>query len=81
MVHGKLIIIDDSPAIIGSMNIDMRSFFLNYEIALFIYSRQIVTQIDKWIYNLINESETGIKSVPVLVEYIEGIARLLAPLL
>ncbi len=81
MVHGKVIIIDDSPAIIGSMNIDMRSFFLNFEIALFIYSKQIVSQLDSWINNLMKNSELGIKKTNMFIEFIEGFVRLLSPLL
>ena len=38
MLHGKAIIMDSSTAVIGSINMDVRSFFLNYEVALLIHS-------------------------------------------
>ncbi len=81
MLHGKVILIDESPAIVGSMNMDMRSFFLNYEIALFIHSKSIVAQLESWIGGLMNESDTGMKSASVFVDYTEGLVRMLAPLL
>ena len=36
MLHAKAIVFDDSLAVIGSANMDMRSLFLNYEVALFV---------------------------------------------
>jgi len=81
MLHGKVILIDESPAIVGSMNMDMRSFFLNYEIALFIHSKSIVAQLESWIGGLMKESDTGIKGASVFMDYAGGLTRLLAPLL
>ncbi|MCE5251413.1 phospholipase D-like domain-containing protein [bacterium] len=81
MMHGKLVIIDDSLGIIGSANMDLRSFFLNYEIALFIYSEDIVRLLDSWAHGLMKESETGVKGPKGITGVFEGFARLLAPLL
>ena len=36
-LHSKVLIIDDDVAGIGSPNVDIRSFFLNFELGLFIY--------------------------------------------
>ena len=38
MVHAKAVVVDDGLAVIGSANMDMRSLFLNYEVALFLNS-------------------------------------------
>jgi cardiolipin synthase A/B len=81
MMHGKVIIVDDSLGVVGSMNMDMRSFFLNYEVALFIYDEHVVKDLDSWVANLMVQSTKGIKKSNVIVEFIEGVARLLAPLL
>jgi cardiolipin synthase len=81
MVHGKVIIVDDAFGIIGSMNMDIRSFFLDYEIALFIDSKRVITQLDNWIHDLMEHCKIGVKAVPVTIEFFEGIGRLFAPLL
>lgn len=81
MLHGKLIIVDDLPGIVGSMNMDMRSLFLNYEIACFIYSERVVTELASWMSGIRQQCEEGVRDVPVPVEFLEGVARLLAPLL
>jgi cardiolipin synthase len=81
MLHGKVILVDNSMGVVGSMNMDVRSFFLNYEIALFVYSEKVVEELGEWINNLISQSVTGIKKAHVVVEFFEGVARLLAPLL
>ena len=39
MLHAKIVLFDDQLAVIGSANMDMRSLFLNYELALFVWSR------------------------------------------
>jgi len=81
MLHGKLILVDDSPAIVGSMNMDMRSLFLNYEIACFIHSERVVAELAAWMAGIRAQCEEGVRDVAVPVEFIEGVGRLLAPLL
>jgi cardiolipin synthase len=81
MVHAKAILVDKTLGIVGSMNMDMRSFFLNYEVALFIYDESTVKELDGWVADLISQSVQGIKKSNIIVEFIEGVARLLAPLL
>ncbi len=81
MMHGKVILIDDSFAIIGSMNMDMRSFFLDYEIALFIDSKQAIPLLDRWVRDAMDHCTIGVKEVSGTVEFFEGIGRLFAPLL
>ena len=38
MLHAKVVVFDDQLAVIGSANMDMRSLFLNYEVALFVWT-------------------------------------------
>ncbi len=81
MIHGKLITIDDEISIVGSVNMDMRSLFLNYEIALFIHSREKFKEFERWSLELIENSETGIKKANSLQEFFEDLTRLFSPLL
>jgi len=81
MLHGKLILADDTLGIIGSMNMDARSFFLNYEAAIFIYSESVVKQLDSWVSDIMSQCKTGVKKASTVGGFIEGVVRLFAPLL
>jgi cardiolipin synthase len=41
MMHSKYVIVDDSMATIGSANMDIRSFHLNYEVTAMFYDRYV----------------------------------------
>jgi cardiolipin synthase len=41
-LHAKGLVADDEVAVAGSANVDMRSFFLNFELGLFLYDRESV---------------------------------------
>ena len=81
MLHGKVILVDTALGIVGSMNTDIRSFFLNYEVAMFIYDENVVRDLDDWVTDIMSQSVQGIKKTNVFIEFLEGVARLLAPLL
>lgn len=44
-VHAKTMVIDDDLAIVGSANMDYRSFDLNFEVNAMMYSRKIAKQL------------------------------------
>jgi cardiolipin synthase len=45
ILHGKLFLVDGNVAGIGSANMDMRSLFVNFEVAAFIYSPNSVRRL------------------------------------
>ncbi len=45
ILHGKHFTIDDDVAVVGSSNMDMRSFSLNYEISVLVHSREFVREL------------------------------------
>lgn len=45
VLHTKCFLVDDRIAVLGSSNMDMRSFGLNYEISLLAYGGDIVDQV------------------------------------
>lgn len=55
VLHAKHFTIDDEVAVIGSSNMDIRSFSLNLEVSLMVYSKQFVKQMrdieDKYFKN------------------------------
>jgi cardiolipin synthase len=81
MVHAKVVLIDDRLAVIGSGNMDMRSLFLNYEVAMFLYSRSPIEATARWIESLTTECTTGLPAPSRASELAENVVRLLSPLL
>ncbi len=82
MVHSKLLVFDRYLAVTGSPNLDIRSMYLNFEIALFHYSPNEIDAVSGWIYQLINNS----RKVSVLPEktfqiWMENLSLLIAPLI
>jgi len=82
MIHAKLGVFDDELAVIGSANVDERSFYLNYEAQLFIYSAGDVAAISQWIRQCMAESaELEITKVSAIRGWAEDLSELVAPLL
>ncbi|SPD76384.1 Phospholipase D/Transphosphatidylase [uncultured Desulfobacterium sp.] len=81
MLHAKAIIMDDRVAITGSANMDMRSLLLNYELALFIYHREVIIQLKDWMQQLMDNCIERSQHKNQTISLIEGVGRLFAPLL
>ena len=45
LLHAKMVVIDDDYCLFGTVNIDMRSFYLNMEVSLAIYTPEMVAQV------------------------------------
>ncbi len=82
MVHAKALVFDNTVAVTGSPNLDMRSLYLNFEIALFHYSAAEIAQTANWMEELIMDAEpVDVESIGFVRECFEGMAGLLSPLL
>jgi cardiolipin synthase len=81
MLHAKVVIFDDQLAIIGSANMDMRSLFLNYEVALFVWAPAEVERIAAWAQGLMSHTQRELPAPAWPVELAENVVRLLSPLL
>jgi cardiolipin synthase len=79
MLHAKLVLIDDDVAILGSANMDMRSLFLDYEIALVVTSAECVAEIETW-YEAVFGRSGDLEQASWGRAWLESLARLLAPL-
>ncbi|HEV3192607.1 MAG TPA: phospholipase D-like domain-containing protein, partial [Polyangiaceae bacterium] len=77
MVHAKAMVVDDDFAYVGSPNFDMRSFYLNYENALCVYSAGAIGQIRIYVDGLLSQC-IG-EGPPARWLALEQIARFLAP--
>ena len=56
-VHAKTMVIDDNLAIIGSANMDYRSFDLNFEVNAMVYGQTVAGQLSEVFANDLQDSE------------------------
>jgi cardiolipin synthase A/B len=84
-IHAKTIVVDDNLSMVGSANMDARSFDLNFEINAVVYSKKICKELSEAYLNDINYSvELFAKEWEKRAwwrELFDDIARLLSPLL
>lgn len=81
MLHAKALLIDDVAAAVGSANFDSRSMFLNFEVSSVIHSKAEVRVVEDWIRSVMVQT-CGLDEVPRRhLDTVEGLARLIAPML
>ncbi|WNF35737.1 cardiolipin synthase [Bacillaceae bacterium IKA-2] len=84
-MHSKLLIVDKEIASIGTANMDMRSFHLNFEVNAFLYKTQSVhTLVGDYIYDMEHSSIISyeqFKKRSIFKRIIESTSRLMSPLL
>jgi len=84
-IHSKLIIIDDTLTIVGSANMDVRSFEHNFEINAFVYDEKTALEAKNIYLNDLKESETTSLEIwqqrPLKDRVASSVLRLFTPLL
>lgn len=84
-LHTKMIVVDDKASTVGTANIDVRSFKLNFEINAFIYDKKVSTELAELFRQDIElSSELTFEKYYTRTRMIktkESIARLLSPIL
>ena len=81
MLHAKAILFDDLGGMVGSVNMDNRSLFLNYEIVTFAYSEKFIDSIESWMNELMKNSTKGMTEHGKVREAVENMMKVFAPLL
>jgi cardiolipin synthase A/B len=81
MMHAKVALIDLEIGVLGSANLDMRSLFLDYEIALFAYTQPELDDLQKWFESLFVECAAQLDRPGRTRALAEDLGRLLAPLM
>ncbi len=85
MLHAKLIAIDGHLAVVGSANMDIRSFNLNFEIATFLYSAEDVKKVIAVMKSVMGESRKltheELARKGGARRFVEDICRVFSPLL
>jgi cardiolipin synthase len=85
LLHTKSVTIDRKTSLFGSLNMDARSFQLNFEITLVIYDQTFTKELRQLQQSYIDQSEMMDASSwhrrPITHRFAENIARLWSPLL
>ena len=86
MLHAKLVIVDEEQLIVGSANLDMRSLFLNYEIAAVVRDPVAIAEVSALITGWEEESthfteDLYKRSRTWTGRTIEAVAKVISPLL
>ncbi|MDA3948124.1 MAG: cardiolipin synthase [Spirochaeta sp.] len=83
-LHQKAMLIDDSVATIGTVNIDNRSFRLNFEITAIVGSRRFAAQVESMLTRDFSHSREmtveEMRTMPVWLRVVSRLAYLLAPI-
>lgn len=79
MLHTKALLFDDYAVMLGSVNIDNRSLFLNYEVVSFVYSTSVIVAMEHWIKELIAHSSLGMKKGSKKRVILENFMRIFSP--
>jgi cardiolipin synthase len=85
LLHTKSVAIDRQVALFGSVNLDVRSFWLDFEVTLGIYdpdfTQTLLALQDKYIQNAVSVDLKTWRQRPRVELFLENMARLASPLL
>ncbi len=84
-LHRKIVVVDDAVGYTGSFNLDVRSFWLDFEVTLGVYdpgfAERLLALQDKYIEDSIPVDLQTWQQRPGKERFIENLARLASPLL
>jgi cardiolipin synthase len=82
MVHAKCVLVDGDVVVAGTANMDMRSMYLNFEIAIVAHDGHLTAATEQWFTELMRECASGAAGEPgTLRRWAEDICWLVSPLL
>ncbi len=85
LLHTKSITVDGEFSLFGSVNLDMRSLWLNFELSLFVYDTDMTTEIRSLQLDYLHSSimiDAGARNnLSISQRFLENAAHLVAPLL
>jgi cardiolipin synthase len=84
-LHAKMIVVDGQIASVGTANLDMRSFRLNFEVNAFLYHRETARRLNRIFMDDLKDCEPLTMDIydrrPLSVRFKESVSRLLSPIL
>lgn len=85
LLHSKTVTADNQVAMLGTVNMDKRSFWINFEVSMFVYDPLAVSEIQSLQESYINDSipinpeQWSKNSIPSRL--VDNLAQLLSPIL
>lgn len=84
-IHAKTMVTDQKIAMVGTANMDFRSFDLNFEVNAIVYDKGIAGQLAQVFYNDLQNAEKIDRAAwddrPLMRQLLQKAARLVSPLL
>ena len=84
-LHAKTLVVDRKVASVGTANLDIRSFKLNFEMNAFIYNKEVAARLESIFYEDVEVSHLltleEYENRPWFNRFKESISRLLSPIL
>ncbi len=85
MLHSKYLLVDRTVAAIGSANMDVRSFYINYEVTAMLYDQGVTDQLAEvftgYLSSALEVKRDARRDLPLRQRLGESFARMLSPLL
>lgn len=82
-IHSKVMMADDKAAIVGTINMDYRSYYLNFECGVYLYKNKVIKDICRDFDNTIAESQlidlSECNKIPLYRRLIRAFFKLFAP--
>ncbi|MGB3399301.1 MAG: cardiolipin synthase [Candidatus Deferrimicrobiaceae bacterium] len=83
-IHSKVLIIDDDVGVVGSSNVDIRSFFLNFELGVFLYGEReiglLASAFEEDLSQSLRLDPATFSRRPRSVRFLEDTCRIFSPL-
>ncbi|MDD5949356.1 MAG: cardiolipin synthase [Lachnospiraceae bacterium] len=84
-VHAKVMVADDNMAVIGSSNLDFRSFYLHYECGVYLYENSEILKVEEDVERTLKKCQEVLegdwKQEKWYVQLLGKLLRLVAPLM
>jgi cardiolipin synthase len=85
MLHAKILVIDGYFVVMGSANMDARSFKINFELNIVAYSGQFADDVSKLVAYYLSQAQmvdiVAVRARPFGKRLFEGVCRTLSPVL